>query len=676
MGRQGRGRPPHPDILTPREWEVLALLREGLTNEQIAERLDVTVYAAKYHVSEILSKLGVATRDEAALWQPERRRAWQRLLLAGVLLKAAGAAVVLATAVGLGVLAWGVLETSGGDEDAAPGPAIGQGPSPAIHLPEDFLEFVGRLERALAEGSIDFFGKSTMYAEWDCSDSFFPAGGPNCVQASPGTGVPAVLIGAYASEGEVYDALSYGRFLADWRRGIDETASDEFGPPFPRVYALADMLPEVGGEEPGEDTYAVIATRIAPDNPQIRGEIRREVLVFFVASRPEGWTITSLQRAPRHFLDPYGVEAVELEIDKLFKLWVRWDDVRGRTEPLSSARPETGWEGNPRASRRIAYADAQMRLWTGSADGFDRRLIAERPCPSGGEIKQQSLEWSPDGQMVSVICTNERGVEPSRATHSLAVYRLDGVRLTAVDGVNTYRWSPESRRIAYQTTEILGSNPEARVRVFDVVSQVDRPVHDSAILLEWPRDDRLLLGLNPQHTDSDIFVFPRYEAAWFDVETGETERVPRLDNRAQFWMATGGQKAVVLSGQAQRKAGGANLAVFDFRTGEETSLHAAIGYPSEGIPKWMLAVSSAADRIFWGDFGDSGIAIYTATLDGVARTLLARIPGTVLDVSGDGLVLYTPFENPGELRGLDALTGAETSISDRSLGALGPFPTP
>ncbi|MEO8458858.1 MAG: LuxR C-terminal-related transcriptional regulator, partial [Chloroflexota bacterium] len=34
-----RGRPRHPELLTLREQEVLALVREGLTNEQIAERL-------------------------------------------------------------------------------------------------------------------------------------------------------------------------------------------------------------------------------------------------------------------------------------------------------------------------------------------------------------------------------------------------------------------------------------------------------------------------------------------------------------------------------------------------------------------------------------------------------------------------------------------------------------
>jgi DNA-binding CsgD family transcriptional regulator len=60
-----RGRPRHDDILTPREWQVLRLIREGLTNEQIAEELGISLSAAKYHVSEILAKLGVPGRHEA-----------------------------------------------------------------------------------------------------------------------------------------------------------------------------------------------------------------------------------------------------------------------------------------------------------------------------------------------------------------------------------------------------------------------------------------------------------------------------------------------------------------------------------------------------------------------------------------------------------------------------------
>ena len=63
-----RGRPKHPDILTPREWEVLALVRDELSNEQIAERLGISIDGVKYHVSEILTRLGLADRIEVARW--------------------------------------------------------------------------------------------------------------------------------------------------------------------------------------------------------------------------------------------------------------------------------------------------------------------------------------------------------------------------------------------------------------------------------------------------------------------------------------------------------------------------------------------------------------------------------------------------------------------------------
>ena len=66
-GMASRGRPPYPDVLTPREWEVLALLREALSNQQIAERLGITERTARFHVSEILTKLGLARREQAAL---------------------------------------------------------------------------------------------------------------------------------------------------------------------------------------------------------------------------------------------------------------------------------------------------------------------------------------------------------------------------------------------------------------------------------------------------------------------------------------------------------------------------------------------------------------------------------------------------------------------------------
>jgi NarL family two-component system response regulator LiaR len=51
--------------LTDREREVLALMVEGLNNNQIADRLVVSSSTAKFHVSSILSKLGAASRTEA-----------------------------------------------------------------------------------------------------------------------------------------------------------------------------------------------------------------------------------------------------------------------------------------------------------------------------------------------------------------------------------------------------------------------------------------------------------------------------------------------------------------------------------------------------------------------------------------------------------------------------------
>lgn len=55
------------DALTAREYSVLQLLAEGLSNKQIARRLALTEGTVKGYVSQVLDKLGVADRTQAAL---------------------------------------------------------------------------------------------------------------------------------------------------------------------------------------------------------------------------------------------------------------------------------------------------------------------------------------------------------------------------------------------------------------------------------------------------------------------------------------------------------------------------------------------------------------------------------------------------------------------------------
>jgi DNA-binding NarL/FixJ family response regulator len=60
--------PSAASALTARERDVAGLIASGGTNRQIAGRLGVTERTARTHVSNILAKLGLASRTQLAMW--------------------------------------------------------------------------------------------------------------------------------------------------------------------------------------------------------------------------------------------------------------------------------------------------------------------------------------------------------------------------------------------------------------------------------------------------------------------------------------------------------------------------------------------------------------------------------------------------------------------------------
>jgi NarL family two-component system response regulator LiaR len=68
-GSSAPSRAAAPDaVLSSREREVLLLLAEGLSNTDIAERLQIGEATVKTHVGNVLGKLGLSDRTQAAVW--------------------------------------------------------------------------------------------------------------------------------------------------------------------------------------------------------------------------------------------------------------------------------------------------------------------------------------------------------------------------------------------------------------------------------------------------------------------------------------------------------------------------------------------------------------------------------------------------------------------------------
>ena len=108
--------------VTKRQLEVARLISRGLNNDAIAAELGISLAGAKYHVSELLSRLNLTSRDEIAAWYHARdnRGALRRFAFAPV----GWAIAATGTAVAVGAAAVAIsLGAAAGPSDAPAPPA-------------------------------------------------------------------------------------------------------------------------------------------------------------------------------------------------------------------------------------------------------------------------------------------------------------------------------------------------------------------------------------------------------------------------------------------------------------------------------------------------------------------------------------------------------------------------
>lgn len=158
--------------LSPRQREVLDLIARGQTNAEIADSLGVSLDGAKYHVREILAKLDVESREEAAsYWHAYNRptaklaRALSGVFGLGTLKVVAGSAALVAAGGAVAAIVVGINAAresgSGGDavatlpaDDTPPATATADATAtaPAAETPEQFARRIAGLVRA---GQVD-----------------------------------------------------------------------------------------------------------------------------------------------------------------------------------------------------------------------------------------------------------------------------------------------------------------------------------------------------------------------------------------------------------------------------------------------------------------------------------------------------------------------------------------
>ena len=313
---------------------MLALLRSGASNAQIAERLGITERTAKFHVSEILSKLGVGSREEAAGLALSERRPWW--LRASIWAKIGLAATASAAIAGLGILAWGVLRSAGNDDEQAVAGATPTAASTTATVvgsyddPFGFRSFGRRMAEAIKTRDVEFFVQNADFRPYACDQLGMPPPPKACEGQPPGTSFEALGIGYMQTDGGIMALeAEYRQFVEELLTNFDANASDEYGGGQTQLYAWAKIEPGRSSGYPDETVEAIV-TRIT-QTPLTGGRLPQgaSVVVFDVSYLSGAWRIFSVSIGGRGSGPGEGSAEVFVHpqaSEGFFGFWSRWQD--------------------------------------------------------------------------------------------------------------------------------------------------------------------------------------------------------------------------------------------------------------------------------------------------------------------------------------------------------------
>lgn len=575
-----RGRPPHPDILTPREWEVVELIEQGLSNREIADRLGISLSGAKFHVSEILTKLGLRRRADVRAWRaggtPSRLPA-VAFLLGGPgrvvaqfgLPRVAALAVLGAGAAAFALFALFVL-TSPRNPDAVT--VVNQGFSlvGGTHLTYAFLAENSDASLALdgAKYRVRFLDSAGTFLEERSGDM-------PLVLPSQTVAVAEEALQGLTEAASMTVTIEGGRLLpAEDLPGFHPIPMDGYsgGGTIPLTQLATTLYNPFPDSLQGVLVTPVFFAsdgRILGGHTEVRaalppGNTRTEMWLKYGPSEPD--------MSPRvtFYVAPAAGSLGELQA-------IQRADARATPEPGRPVRWQPAQAPlfhGPEASQPFEeeYGDITSYIYRAEGDG---------PASLVHETSRwiRWLDWQDDGTALHVsVVTSAEGVSGPEATYLQGILTLSmpsaqttRTLISGTDPLFPDRTSPSGDRVAYQPSEheVYVIEPDGSARRLEGLGE-------TLEFVSWsPRGDAMLVFVYEPvahriQVDGRLYVVP--------VEGGVARPVDPpmegLQGRYAAWSPGGTRIAFLADGEPRTYEYGArgDLFVFDLRSGQARRL--------------------------------------------------------------------------------------------------------